>query len=358
MRAPIDSLRAPIESLREPIDSLREPIESSLLADRAWSRLGFEVELLTPPGASRLTFAEELADRFGGSIRTVFHHDTEPSLVKGRPIFHHLTTAVDVVSRHGAMICRMVDDVTILADLDRDAEPTPGWYRILSDEPRLLRLVEQLADPTAPIDQVLDPVAEAFGVKVERLDGDTFRLDDTSGATVAIAAPQGGQRERVCEVITPPISADHERTLDTILSPARELGLAIPAEAAVHVHLDAAPFRSAVMLRALVKLFADDRDELWAALGTNRRCRRLGPLPDELVAGVAAPGFTDKPWAEIARWLATLPLSKFSDCNLVKLARPGNPVDTVELRTLPGAIGGGAIMAGVETLKRGFLQRL
>lgn len=326
--------------------------------DRAWTRMGFEVELLTPQDTSRQTFANELAARFGGSVRLTFHHDTEPSLVKGRPVFHHLTRAAEVVSDTGAIICRLVDDVTIRSDLDRDAGPRAGWYRILSDEPRLLRLIEQLADPEAPADEALDPVAEAFGVKVDRLPDDRFRVDDVSGATIAIAAPQGGERERVCEVITPPISSDHEARLEEILAPAKELGLTVPTEAAVHVHLDAGPFRSAPALQALVGLFADDRDELWQTLGTNRNCRRLGPLPEELVAGVAAAGFCDRPWSDVAAWLASLPLSKFSDCNLTKLAKPGTPVDTVELRNLPGVIGGGAIMAGVETLKRRFAQRI
>ncbi len=332
--------------------------ETSEALGRAWTRMGFEVELLTPEGNSRQTFASELAARFGGSVRLTFHHDTEPSLVKGRPVFHHLSRAPEVVLETGATICRLVDDVTIRSDLNREAGPRAGWYRILSDEPRLLRLVEQLADPDAPADEVLEPVAEAFGVKVERLPDDRFRVEDTSGATVAIAAPQGGDRERVCEVITPPISSDHEVRLEELLAPAKELGLTVPAEAAVHVHLDAGPFRSATAVRALVGLFADDRDELWQTLGTNRNCRRLGPLPEELVAGVSAPGFTDRPWPEVATWLASLPLSKFSDCNLTKLARPGTPVDTVELRNLPGSIGGGAVMAGVETLKRRFDQRL
>lgn len=325
--------------------------------DRSWTRMGFEVELVAPAGATRLTLADRLADRSEGLVRTIFHHDTEPSLVKDRPIFHHLTRGFEVTTETGAVLCRLVDDMTIQRNLDQACPPARGSYRILSDEPRLLRLIEQQADAGAPADEVLEPVAEAFGVKVDRLPGDKFRLDDLSGATVAIVAPQGGERERVSELITPPISANHKQRLEDLLAPARALGFSVPAEAAVHVHLDAGPFRSANAVRRLVEVFADDRAELWHALGTNRLCRRLGALPDELIAGVAEPGFDDRPWSEVSEWLQGLPLTKFSDCNLTNLVAANPRNDTVEIRVLPGSIEAAPILDGIDLVRRRFFDR-
>ncbi len=327
--------------------------------DVAWNRLGFEVELLAPPGASRATLAAALADcgtgrgsgATDGSVRTIFHHDTEPSLVKGRPVFHHLSRGFDVVA-DGRLACRLVDDVTIQDDLDRHVSPADGWYRILSDDSRLLRLVEQLADPAADLSDVLKPVAEAFGASAETLAGKRVRVDDVAGATIAIAAPQGGERERVCEIITPPLVSDVEATLAALLEPAAALGFTVPVEAAVHVHLDAAPFRSAAALRRLVRVFSQDRDELWRTLGTNPACRRLGPLPTELVDGVEQNGFQHWSWDRIAEWLRSLPLTKFSDCNLTNLAAPAARIDTVELRLLPGSIDAASITSGVAELRR------
>ena len=43
-----------------------------------------------------------------------------------------------------------------------------------------------------------------------------------------MAAPQGGERERPCEIITPPLTADHAVALEDLLGPARELGFTIP----------------------------------------------------------------------------------------------------------------------------------
>lgn len=324
------------------------------LGREPWRRLGFEVELLAEAGASRATLAAALAERSGGQVEAFFHQDTELSLVKGRPVFHHLSRGFEVSDHQGAPVCRLVDDMTIQNELRADAPALDGWFRILSDEPRLLRLIDRLATPSAPADTVLDPVATAFGVTVERGPEGRYRLNDVSGATVAMVAPQGGEGERVCELVTPPITRDHAEALDNMLATARELGSTIPDEAAVHVHLDAEPFRSSAMLARLVTVFSADRRELWQALGTNPACRRLAALPVELVEGVGRPGFSDQPWEQTLHWLKQLELTKFSDCNLVNLRDRAPGKDTVELRILPGALHADQVMQGVTELQRRF----
>ncbi|NKY40400.1 hypothetical protein HGA02_12920, partial [Cellulomonas septica] len=121
------------------------------------SRIGFEVELLAPVGSDRLVLAERLAaDRRGDVVRS-FHTDSEPSPVAGVDTFRHLTPAFDVRDAAGAPVARLVDDVTIRADLDgTGSRGHRGWYRVLSDDGRLLRLVERHADPSAPLATVLD----------------------------------------------------------------------------------------------------------------------------------------------------------------------------------------------------------
>jgi hypothetical protein len=42
-------------------------------------RSGFELELLAPRGSDRRVLAEELAARHGGTVRTVWHEDSEPA---------------------------------------------------------------------------------------------------------------------------------------------------------------------------------------------------------------------------------------------------------------------------------------
>ncbi|WP_344932846.1 amidoligase family protein [Actinoplanes nipponensis] len=239
---------------------------------------------MAPPGRSRRTLARDLAGRCGGRVHPVWHHDSEPSLVPGLGRFLHLTQGFEVRRPGGALLCSLVDDVTLLAGLDPRAPAPPGWFRILGDDPRLLSLLAAHSDPGGTLGAALDAPAQLWGRRVER-HGDVYRLDDVSGATIALAAPQGGERERPCEIVTPPLSSDHGAALEELLGPARELGFTVPREAAVHLHIDGAPFREPHALANVVRLFAHWREPLRLLLGTNPACRRLAPA-----AGAAGRG--------------------------------------------------------------------
>jgi hypothetical protein len=296
-------------------------------------RTGFEIELMAPPGSSRLSLAQDLAGRYAGRVRAVWHCDSEPSLVAGLGRFLHLTRGYEVRRANGDLLCTLVDDVTLVAGLDPRAPAPPGWFRILSDDPRLLGLLAAQCDPDSPLPVVLDAAARLWRTSVQRHD-DVYRLDDAAGTTIALAAPQGGERERPCEIVTPPLSVDHGAALEELLGPARELGFTVAHEAAVHLHLDGAPFRQPHALANVVRLFAHWRDALRVVLRTNPACRRLAPLPQPLVE--AAGG--DPSYEALRRAAAAGGLSKFFDVNLTQLLTDTPIRDTIEIRILPGAI--------------------
>jgi hypothetical protein len=296
-------------------------------------RIGFEVELMAPAGLSRRSLAEELASRRGGRVRPVWHHDSEPSLVPGLGQFLHLTQGFEVRRADGSPLCTLVDDVTLVAGLDPRAAPAPGWFRVLSDDPRLLRLLATHSDPGGTVSTALDGPARLWGTPVEQIGG-VFRLDDPGGATIALAAPQGGERERPCEVITPPLSSDHRAALDELLAPARDLGFTVPAEAAVHLHVDGGPFRQPRALANLVLLFAHWREPLHAIFHTNPACRRLAALPAPLVAAADAGANA----VALRHAADDGKLSKFFDINLTQVLTDAPLRDTVEIRILPGSI--------------------
>lgn len=297
-------------------------------------RTGFEIELMAPPGRNRRSLARELAGRCGGRIRPVWHSDSEPSLVPGLGRFLHLTQGFEVRRADGTLLCTLVDDVTLLAGLDPRAAAPPGWFRILSDDRRLLRLIAAHSDPGGTLDAALDAAAGLWGTTVERIGG-VYRLDDPSGATIALAAPQGAERDRPCEIVTPPLTADHGAALEELLGPARELGFTVPREAAVHLHLDGGPFRQPHALANVVRLFAHWREPLRTLLQTNPACRRLAPLPEQLVTAADGTPSTDG----LRKAAADGGLTKFFDVNLTQLLTDTPPVrDTVEIRILPGAI--------------------
>ena len=134
-------------------------------------RIGFELELLAPRGSSRRTLADELAARCGGAVRPVWHVDSEPVPIQslgGR--FIHLTQGFEVRGRSGELLCTLVDDITIGADLDQAAPALPGWQRLLTDDLRFAWLLDAQCDPATPLEKVLDPVADRLERKRYALD--------------------------------------------------------------------------------------------------------------------------------------------------------------------------------------------
>jgi hypothetical protein len=298
-------------------------------------KIGVEIELLAPTGRSRRDLAAAIAQQHGGSIRRFFHPQAETAKISGTPLFENLTLGFEVLDAQGRLLACCVDDLTLQDDLDKQRPPQPGWYRILSDDPRLLRLIIRQADAGAPLDQVLLPIARLFGTEPELNSQGMIRVSDETGAAVAIAAPLPGERERPCELITAPLESDHAVRLQAFLTLARELDFAIPAEGATHIHFDATPLCSAPVLANLVGLLRAHGAGLRRLLGTNPRCRRLGSWPDELDRLVSSPAFLKLDCAQAQAQLAQLKLSKYCDFNLRNFihALPGK--NTFEVRILP-----------------------
>lgn len=280
-------------------------------------------------------------------MRPVWHQDSEPVPIEalgGR--FLTLTQGFEVVRGSGELVCTVVDDITINSELDGRAAAPAGWIRVLTDDPRLQQLLARVCDPAGPLDHALDGVAELWNVLPERL-GNIWRVDSL-GATIALALPAGGERERPCEIVTPPLTADHEVRLDELLGPARELGFTVPVEAAVHIHLDGAPFRSPAALANLIRLFGHQREALRDRLGTNPNCCRLAPLPHQLLDVVqGTPSMADLRAAADAG-----KLSKFHDVNLTQLLTDSPLRDTVEIRILPGTLDAAEVIARASVIEK------
>jgi hypothetical protein len=298
-------------------------------------RLGVEVELLAPPGRSRRDLALAIADAHGGTVQRFFHPQSEPSKVPGMPVFHNLTLGFRVVDQHGQWIASCVDDLTLQADLVREAPPQPDWYRVLSDDERLLRLIQRQSDARRPLDEVLNPIAELFGTVPNPGPQGMLRVNDLSGASIAIAAPLPGERERPCELVTAPFDQRHEENLEALLSLARGLGFTAPAEGATHLHFDATALQSAGAMANLIGLLWTYGAALKNLIGTNPRCRRLGDWPPELLDIVSQPDFRGLEWPQAQAKLKVAKLTKYCDFNLVNCVHSRPNQNTIEIRILP-----------------------
>lgn len=314
-------------------------------------RVGVEIELLAPRGGSRRDLAELCAAETGGRLLRFFHPQAEPSLVPGSPVFETLTPGFRVVGSRGERIADFVDDLTLEDDLSAAAPPLPGWYRIAGDDARLLRLISRHADADAPCETVLAPLAGLFGGELRRR-GPLTSLVDAAGAPIAIAAPQPGERERACEIVTRPMEAEADGEIAGHLARVRRLGFAAPAEGAIHIHLDAADLRSAPAMRRLVEYFADERMALRALAQPNERCRRLGPWPKALLEAVAEPGFDRLDWPEARRRLKASGTDKYCDFNIVNILDGRPDKLTFEFRILPVRLDGGWLAGWIALLRR------
>ncbi|ANV88580.1 MULTISPECIES: amidoligase family protein [Cyanophyceae] len=298
-------------------------------------KIGFELELLAPKGFSRQDLAEAIAEKYQGSVQRFFSLQSEPSKVPGKPVFQNLTHGFEVLDAKGNFIARCVDDLTIQADLDKSCPSLPDWYRIVSDDARLLHLIKRQVNPEDAIADILQPIAELFGTPMTESEG-MFRVSDEVGASVAIAVPLPGERERPCELVTAPIETDHFAVLDSLLAIARELGFTIPTEAATHFHFDATRLCSTPIFYNLVNTLWEEGEHLRQKVRTNPHCQRLGKWPEELLFLVNTPGFTALSWDEAVTHLKQLELTKYCDFNIKNFIYRLPNKNTFEARIFPG----------------------
>ncbi len=301
-------------------------------------KIGVEIELLAPRGASRETLARRVAERVGGTATRIFHEESELSAVPGQPVFANLTLGHRVTDARGCWLASFLDDLTLQHDLDKRHVPQPGWYRIVADDVRLLRLAQCHCDAAAPLDSVLAPLAALFGTEAQAHPGGMVRVVDTHGASIAIGAPLPGERERPCEIVTAPIERDHAAAIESLLADARALGFTIPHEGATHLHFDAAPMRNARGLARLVAFYETHHAALRSFANSNPACVRTGGWPPELSRLTGSAAFQSLDWEAARARLAQTGLKKWCDINLANLVNAPPDKDTVEFRIFPATL--------------------
>lgn len=309
-----------------------------MTGESGW-KVGVEFELLAPAGRSRADLARGIADACGGRVRRVFHPQSEFARLDDTPVFENLTLGFAVEDPDGRTIAQCLDDLTLVDDLDAAMAPREGWYRVLSDDLRLLGLVEVHCEAGTGHIEVLEPLAGLFGTAVEILEeGSVARVCDRRGATVAMAVPLPGERERPCELVTAPLSDDRDAFIRRYLEIASRLGFTVPAEAATHIHFDGTLLQSAPVLAAMVHVFGSYRADLRRLVGTNPRCRRLGDWPKSVYRTAASPDFGARDWAAAAGEMRAAEPRKYCDFNFVNLLGDQAEKQTFEVRILPGTM--------------------
>jgi hypothetical protein len=326
------------------------------------SRTGFELELLAPVGKSRFDLAHALAERVGGRVLYGLKYISE-GLYRPRTPICDLTLSAVVQEESGRTLFTLVDDVTIKADLDHDAPTAEGLFRLVIDELRLALWLEARAPVERPLPEVLlEPLLTVFSGSLQAQGEGQAKHPahrpavDPWGNTLAVVALYPGERERVCEVVTAPLFADERKeVVSLVLSTAVELGFTIPKEAALHLHLDAAPWREARRLRTLITEVTSLRKLLYRELSPNPHCTRLGPYSLELVR--AAQSHPDDDFDALCDRIEGTRPTKYCDVNLLGVIRKQPRQPTLEVRCLPMSLEPRDIFRSVATVE-GLLSDL
>ncbi len=314
------------------------------MVERAFARVGLELELLAPRGRTRVDVARALARRFGGHVEHGFKYYSEGKLLGGRPLCR-LSHAARVVERGGRVLVAVVDDNTIREGLGRDGRGTPAMLHA-ADDVRFALLAERVCwSRRGAVDSRLAPLASLLGGSVEE-----HGVLDAYGHPVVVATRESAARARVCELVTRPLAASERgRVVTALLDEASRLRLTVPAEAGLHAHYDAGPWRSTRALRRLILESAARRDEWAAALRPNPRCRKLGPFPPDVVrvaregARVAFPTF--------AAALQLAGLHRSCDLNLLGVVERHPRHATLEVRCLPMSLGAADVLRSLATVE-------
>jgi len=313
-------------------------------------QIGVEIELIAPPGLSRETLAQKLCPT-GGKVELFFHVQSELSKVSGVPIFDNLTTGFAVLDSSQKLIAKCVDDITLQYNLQQNMTAKAGWYRIVSDDRRFLELIRQQCDPSAGIAEVLTPIAKLFNTQLQYGGGNMVKVVDLNGLPIAIATPLSGERERPCEIITPPFKNNYYTRLANLLNTAVELDFTIPDEGATHIHFDASALADTRVFCNLVNLFGTYGQVLRQLVGTNSNCRRLGKIPAPLWELVNNSAFGQLSWLEAKTQLKSLKLTKYGDFNFKNLVDDLSDKYTLEVRIFPVWLEAKSIIMAAELIE-------
>lgn len=308
--------------------------------------MGLELELLTPKGHTRVSFARALARRVKGRVEFGFKYFSEGTLPDGRPLCR-LSLAARVVEPDGRVLVTLVDDNTIRDGL---AAKPAGRTLHATDDLRLALLAERVCwsdSEHARLEQ-LEALFDGF---VE--DG---TLHDAFGNPLVITLNEPRSWHRVCEVVTRPLDGNRERrsVVDAVLATAKALGCTLPSTAALHAHYDAAPWRDVKRLSRLVMEHAAYRDAWWAELTPNPGCLKLAPFPADLVRVAERSGRVG--FSTFAAALRLAGATKACDLNVLGVIEPHPRQPTLEVRCLPMSLEVDALLSSLERAEL-LLQR-
>lgn len=310
-------------------------------------KLGYEIELLAPLGQTRESIAESFAKKFQLNMKACFHRESEhlPGIQDLAP-YYCLTKGFELYNSSGWQL-RFINDMTIRESIDKSAPDLPQWFHILTDDIRFIDLILCHCDPTSKVDQILLPIAKIYNSQINNADG-IYSVSGNASKLICAAHSQMTDRNRICEIVTSPITDGHHLKLEEIIEQALSIGCIVPKEAAFHIHFDGLAFANTTSLLRLIRYFYIWSDVLKKIIPPNPNCTRLGDYNSQIIDYAFNPLNEKKVFEQTVSDLKQLSPTKYCDFNFNNILI-GNPDKfTIEVRAIPMILNAAAMNAASD----------
>ena len=310
-------------------------------------KAGYELELLCPPGLTRLSVAQAIASKFKLALVPCFHRESElwPGADNATP-YYCLTKGFELFEKNQWQF-RVVNDMTVKDSIDLAVTESPEWFHVLTDDIRFIDLIRRHCNAGEPCASILSPIARLFNSEVKLSDG-IYSVTGLDSKLVCGAHSKATDRNRICEIVTAPITENHHEKLSEILQIATSMGCVVPKEGAFHIHFDGEPHANSSGLLRVIRYFYVWSDVLKALIPPNPHCTRLGEYSAEIVDYSFNRDNALKDFARVKSDLKALSPTKYCDFNFTNILIGNLNKFTIEVRVIPMLLDSAALSAASD----------
>lgn len=316
-------------------------------------KVGYELELLAPIGLTRHSVAQAFAQKLQLQMKPCFHRESEFWPGDQSTPFYCLTKGFEL-SNQDKWHFRFINDMTIRHSLDPAVQESPEWYHLLTDDIRFIDLINIHCHAGDHADQILKPIANLYKTDVHSENG-IYSVTGQKSKLICGAHTRMADRNRICEIVTAPITENHQDKLDEIVTLAASLGCVVPREGAFHIHFDGTAFANTATLLRFIRYCHVWSGVLKMLIPPNPYCTRLADYSPEILQYAFNTENEKKSFDQTVIELKSLAPTKYCDFNFTNILT-GNPDKfTVEVRVIPMMLDAAAL-GGASDLYMSFMN--
>ncbi len=317
-------------------------------------KAGYELELLAPIGSTRYSIAYHFSQKYNLNLKTCFHRESEIWPGSNNGIAYYCLTKGFELWNNQSWQFRFINDMTIRHSLDASVPESNEWYHILTDDIRFIDLIQNQCDSSSATSEILKPISKLYKVE-QQIKDRIYSVVGKKSKLICGAHSQMADRNRICEIVTAPITENHQQRLEEIIDLANSMGCIVPQEGAFHIHFDGTDFANSKTLLRMIRYFYVWTDVLKAMIPPNPYCTRLGEYSKAILDYAFDLANETKPFSDVVSELKMLAPTKYCDFNFNNILIGDPDKFTVEVRVIPMLLDSAALVAAND-LYMSFLE--